>query len=205
MDNEQVKSVLQLKLGFTKENLRNLELLHDYLLKTNKEYNLISKSTENSIWTRHILDSAQLVKYIDFADNKSLADLGSGAGFPGLIMAIYNRNPLFHVKLYEKSKIKRNFLIKLVNDMRIKCDIHENVYNSNSISSDYILCRAFKKLQEVIRISREIVKKPHKLIVLKGKNAQEEINNVSKVEKFDYKLIKSITDNDSKILVANFI
>ena len=89
--------------------------------------------------------------------------------------------------------------------MRIKCDIHENVYNSNSISSDYILCRAFKKLQEVIRISREIVKKPHKLIVLKGKNAQEEINNVSKVEKFDYKLIKSITDNDSKILVANFI
>ena len=205
MDNEQAKSVLQLKLGFTKDNLRNLELLHDYLLKTNKEYNLISKSTENSIWTRHILDSAQLVKYIDFADNKSLADLGSGAGFPGLIMAIYNRNPLFHVKLYEKSKIKRNFLIKLVNDMRIKCDIHENVYNSNSISSDYILCRAFKKLQEVIKISREIVKKPHKLIVLKGKNAQEEINNVSKVEKFDYKLIKSITDNDSKILVANFI
>ena len=205
MDNEQAKSVLQLKLGFTKDNLRNLELLHDYLLKTNKEYNLISKSTENSIWTRHILDSAQLVKFIDFADNKSLADLGSGAGFPGLIMAIYNRNPLFHVKLYEKSKIKRNFLIKLVNDMGIKCDIHENVYNSNSISSDYILCRAFKKLQEVIRISREIVKKPHKLIVLKGKNAQEEINNVSKVEKFDYKLIKSITDNDSKILVANFI
>ena len=205
MDNEQAKSVLQLKLGFTKDNLRNLELLHDYLLKTNKEYNLISKSTENLIWTRHILDSAQLVKFIDFADNKSLADLGSGAGFPGLIMAIYNRNPLFHVKLYEKSKIKRNFLIKLVNDMRIKCDIHENVYNSNSISSDYILCRAFKKLQEVIRISREIVKKPHKLIVLKGKNAQEEINNVSKVEKFDYKLIKSITDNDSKILVANFI
>ena len=51
MDNEQVKSVLQLKLGFTKENLRNLELLHDYLLKTNKEYNLISKSTENSIWS----------------------------------------------------------------------------------------------------------------------------------------------------------
>ena len=205
MDNEQAKSVLQLKLGFTKDNLRNLELLHDYLLKTNKEYNLISKSTENSIWTRHILDSAQLVKFIDFADNKSLADLGSGAGFPGLIMAIYNRNPLFHVKLYEKSKIKRNFLIKLVNDMGIKCDIHENVYNSNSIRSDYILCRAFKKLQEVIRISREIVKKPHKLIVLKGKNAQEEINNVSKVEKFDYKLIKSITDNDSKILVANFI
>ena len=205
MDNEKAKSVLQLKLGFTKENLRNLELLHDYLLKTNKEYNLISKSTENLIWTRHILDSAQLVKFIDFADNKSLADLGSGAGFPGLIMAIYNRNPLFHVKLYEKSKIKRNFLIKLVNDMGIKCDIHENVYNSNSISSDYILCRAFKKLQEVIRISREIVKKPHKLIVLKGKNAQEEINNVSKVEKFDYKLIKSITDNDSKIIVANFI
>ena len=94
MDNEQVKSVLQLKLGFTKDNLRNLELLHDYLLKTNKEYNLISKSTENSIWTRHILDSAQLVKFIDFADNKSLADLGSGAGFPGMVLAIMGREDL---------------------------------------------------------------------------------------------------------------
>ena len=62
-----------------------------------------------------------------------------------------------------------------------------------------------KLLPPIIQVSREIAKKPHKLIVLKGKNAQEEIKNVSKVEKFDYKLIKSITDNDSKILVANFI
>ncbi len=204
MDNEKARSILQLKLGFTKDNLRDLELMHDYLLKFNKKYNLIAKSTENSIWTRHILDSAQLVKLIDFSENKSLADLGSGAGFPGLIMAIYNKNPLFHVKLYEKSQIKRNFLRKVVNDTGIKCDIYENVYNSSNISSEYILCRAFKKLEEVIKISREIVRKPHKLIVLKGKNAQEEINSVSKARKFDYKLIKSITDNDSKILVANF-
>ncbi len=205
MDNEKARSILQLKLGFTKDNLKDLELMHDYLLKSNKKYNLISKSTENSIWERHILDSAQLVNFIEFSDNKSLSDLGSGAGFPGLIMAIYNKNPLFHVKLYEKSQIKRNFLRKLVNEIGINCEIHENVYNSNNINSEYIICRAFKKLEEIIKISREIVKKPHKLIVLKGKNAQEEINNVSKVEKFDYKLIKSITDNDSKILVANFI
>ena len=58
---------------------------------------------------RHILDSAQLVKFIDFKSG-SLADLGTGAGFPGVVIAIFNENKDFHVKLYEKSPVKRNFL-----------------------------------------------------------------------------------------------
>ena len=61
---------------------------------------------------------------------------------------------------------------------------------------------AFKKLSEILTISREIVKKPHKLIVLKGKNAQSEINNVSLASNYSYKLEKSITDDDSKIIIV---
>ena len=83
----------------------------DYLfVSILKFYNLISKSTESSIWFRHILDSAQLIKHINMKNSTHLSDFGSGGGFPGIILAIYNKNPDFHVKLYEKSAVKREFL-----------------------------------------------------------------------------------------------
>ena len=69
--------------------------------------------------------------------------------------------------------------------------------------ADVIVCRAFKKLGEILKISREKVKKPHKLIILKGKNAQTEINNVSLGKNYSYKLVNSITDLDSKIIIVN--
>ena len=79
--------------------------------------------------------------------------------------------------------------------------IENNVYEKE-VLADVIVCRAFKKLDEIIDISREIVKKPHKLIILKGKNAQSEINNVSLEPNYSYKLEKSITDDDSKIIIV---
>jgi 16S rRNA G527 N7-methylase RsmG len=78
--------------------------------------------------------------------------------------------------------------------------ISDNVYESQ-IEADIIVCRAFKKLDQIIKISREIVKKPHKILILKGKNAQDEINNVSLGPNYSYKLEKSITDFDSKIII----
>ena len=173
--------------------------------KYNKQYNLISKSTEKEIWSRHILDSAQIVNFIDFKQPNSLADLGTGGGFPGIILAIFNKNNKFHVKLYEKSKVKCDFLRSMINKLDIICNLYENDYQSHLIDSNYIICRAFKKLPELLRISREIVKKSHKLIVLKGKNAQEEVNNLSKEMIYKYRLEKSITNNELGILIVDVI
>ena len=75
--------------------------------------------------------------------------------------------------------------------------------SKNKILADVVVCRAFKKLDEILKISREIVEKPHKLIVLKGKNAQMEINNVSLGSNYSYKLEESITEDDSKIIIVN--
>ena len=69
--------------------------------------------------------------------------------------------------------------------------------------SDYIVCRAFKKLPEMLRISRETVKRPHKLIVMMGKSAQDELNKASKGMIYKYKLVPSITESDSKILLVD--
>ena len=200
MDIEFVKKYLHENLGFSEEKIDKISKFIDLLLIFNKKYNLISKSTEKEVWNRHILDSAQIIKYIDFKKDYILSDFGSGAGLPGAILSIANTNPNFHVKLYEKSPVKRNFLA----DVRkiTEFDIEKNVFDYEIIKSNYIVCRAFKKLDLIIDISREKVKNPHKLIILKGKNALNDLKKLPKDKNYRYKTVNSITDRDSKIIIA---
>ena len=203
MQELEVIKILQEKLKFTDQSIDKLKMFEIELLKANKKFNFIAKSTERSIWSRHILDSAQLVKFINFKQG-SLSDLGSGAGFPGLVLAIYNQNFNFHVKLYEKSPVKKDFLDQMIDKLKIKAASYSNVFDGN-IESDYIVSRAFKKLDKIIQVSREIAIKPHKLIILKGQNAQQEANKAFKNQKYSYKLVTSMTDKKSKIIIADII
>ena len=202
MQDKEVISILQNQLNYSSKNIFNIKIFINELLKANKKYNFISKSTENFIWHRHILDSAQLVKFIDFSKG-SLSDLGSGAGFPGLILALFNKNKDFHVKLFEKSPIKRAFLRDISDRLSLKIEILGNVYD-HSINTDYIVSRAFRKLDVIIQVSREIAKKSHKLIILKGQNAQKDLKKAFKKEKYDYKLRNSLTNENSKIIIVDF-
>jgi 16S rRNA (guanine527-N7)-methyltransferase len=202
MQDLEVINILQNQLNYSERSISDIKIFINELLKANKKHNFISKSTENVIWHRHILDSAQLVKFIDFSKG-SLSDLGSGAGFPGLILALFNKNKDFHVKLYEKSPVKRAFLEEICKMLSIKVKIYGNVY-AETIDTDYIVSRAFKKLEAIIQVSREISKNSHKLIILKGQNAQKDLNKAFKREKYDYKLEKSITNKDSKIIIVDF-
>ena len=199
MQRQEVIKILKKDLNFSDESIIKLQKFSDLVLRENKKYNLIAKSTEKTIWTRHILDSAQLVKFIDF-NAKSLADLGSGAGLPGIVIDIFNKNKGFHVKLYEKSPVKRAFLEKVKVELNLTSQVLGNV-NDEDLDAEIIVCRAFKKLDKVIQVSREIAKKPHKLIVLKGQNAQEDLNKTFKTKKYSYRLEESMTEKDSKIIL----
>ncbi len=201
MQEQAVINILQEQLKFTDQSIDKLKMFETELLKANRKHNFIAKSTEGFIWSRHILDSAQLVKYINFNEG-SLSDLGSGAGFPGLVLAIHNQNFNFHVKLYEKSPVKREFLDEMIGKLKIKASLFTDVFDER-IESAYIISRAFKKLDKIIQVSREIAKKPHKLIILKGQNAQDEAIKAFKSYKYSYKLEKSMTDEKSKILIAD--
>ena len=90
--------------------IKKLEDFVRNLLIYNKKRNIIAKSTEKDVWFRHILDSAQLIKFIDDKNCTGIADLGSGGGFPGIILAVYYQNYNFHVELFEKSPLKSAFL-----------------------------------------------------------------------------------------------
>ena len=202
MQDNEVIDILLNQLSFSPKNISDLKIFKNELLKANTRHNFISKNTETVIWHRHILDSAQLVKFIDFSKG-SLSDLGSGAGFPGLILALFNKNKNFHVKLYEKSPVKRAFLRAISGKLSIKIKIFDNIYNE-TIDTDYIVSRAFKKLESIIQVSREIAKKSHKLIVLKGQNAEKDLKKAFNKEKYDYKLENSITNEGSKIIIVDF-
>ena len=201
MQDKEVISILKNQLHFSAKSIEKLEFFLDALIIANKKHNFISKSTEDDIWNRHILDSAQLVKFINFSKG-SLSDLGSGAGFPGLVLAIFNKNSDFHVKLYEKSPVKRAFLEEISKRLSIKVSIKGNIYEE-AVDSEYVVSRAFKKLEVIIQVSREILKKSHKIIVLKGQNAQEDLKKAFKKEKYDYKLEDSITNKESKIIIVD--
>ena len=200
MDIVFVKKYLQENLGFSEDKIHQIHKYIDLLLIFNKKYNLISKSTEKEVWSRHILDCAQIIKYIDFKKDHILSDFGSGAGLPGIILSIANNNPNFHVKLYEKSPVKRTFLSGIQKITRF--NIESNVYDYKKIRTDYIVCRAFKKLDLIFNISREKIKHPHKLIILKGKNALNDLKKLPKDKNYRYKIADSITDKDSKIIIA---
>ena len=199
------KLILTKDLNFNKKKLELTELFVKEVLNYNQKYNLISKTSEKEIWNRHVLDSAQLVKHIDHKNFNSLADLGTGGGFPGIILSIFYSDILtFHVKLYEKSKVKVKFIKAIINKLKLKkVDIYDNDYQYHRIDTDYVVCRAFKKLPEILRISRETLKKPHKLVVMLGKSAQAELKKASKGLIYKYKLETSITMNDSKILIVD--
>ncbi len=191
-------------IGYSHSSIVKLEKFYDFLIKFNENYNLISKNTINNAWYRHILDSAQLVKLFNFKNNLKISDFGTGAGFPGLIIALFDEKHKFHVKLFEKSPVKKHFLESVSKKLNINnVEIHGDIYRFEKISTDIIVCRAFKKLAEILKISREIVIKPHKIIILKGKNAQSEINKVSLASNYSYKLKNSITDNKSKIIMMD--
>ena len=199
MQQLEVINILKKSLNFSDNSIEKLKKFTNLVLKENQDYNLIAKSTENQIWHRHILDSAQLVKFIDFNLN-SVSDLGTGAGFPGLVVEIFNKNKAFHVKLYEKSPVKRRFLADVIKELSLNAEVLGDVRNE-VIDSEIIICRAFKKLDKIIQVSRENAKKPHKLIILKGQNAQEEIKKSFKTKKYPYKLESSMTNKDSKIIL----
>ena len=172
--------------------------------KRNEEINLISKETaeKDIIRHRHISDSAQILDFIDL-NNNIVTDLGSGAGFPGIIVSILIKNLKKKIKvhLYEKSHHKSAFLRKIARDLKLETEIiQKNIFEIKNLNSGTIMARAFKPLPIVIELVYKNFNNYKNLILFMGKNGEKILEETLKVWNFDYEKKKSITSQDSFLL-----
>ncbi len=194
------------KLSYPNVSRETLEELEDYtkeIIYRNKDINLISKKTEKSIKTRHILDSAQTIDFIDKKDINICTDLGSGAGLPGIVLSILmkSKNPVFKLIFYEKSYHKSVFLKKMSKKFNLNSEIHQkNIFNQKNLMTDVIISRAFKPLPIIFQIAQTNFKSFKYIIIFLGKSGKQILNDALKFWKFDYEEKKSLT-NDRSVIV----
>ena len=167
------------------------------LLKENNNFNLIGKSTINDIWHRHILDSAQILKYID-NKNVKFADFGSGAGLPGIVISILG---IKEMHLVEKSFRKCEFLNKAKITSNNHIFIHQaKLEEVEKIKFDVITSRALASLKNLLQYCNKFLNKDGYALFLKGKKLPEELLEAQKFYNFDYETFDSLTSSESKII-----
>ena len=187
----------------SRETLKELEDYSREIIVRNKTINLISKTTEKLIETRHILDSAQTIDFIDKNDIKICTDLGSGAGLPGIVLGILMRSkkPMFKLIFYEKSYHKTNFLRSMTKKFKLNSEIHhKNIFNEKNLITDVIISRAFKPLPIIFEIAQKNFKKFKYIILFLGKSGKGILKDALKFWKFDYEEMKSLTNEESIIV-----
>ena len=190
----------------SRETISSLIKYEELLVKANNNLNLIGKSTINQIWTRHFLDSFQLIDFIDKND-KTLVDLGSGAGFPGLVLAIAlkDRKISLKIKLIEKSPKKVKFLKNLINELQLNVEvINKNVLEEPiEFFDDVFIARAFKPLKIILQLIHNKAKNWKKIFIFLGKTGKNELLQASKSWDIEYKQRVSVTSNDSIVIEIN--
>jgi len=189
------------KFNVSRETIEKLNKYRDFLVSSNKLLNLIGKTTENHIFSRHFTDSAQIYDLIE--DKSEIIDLGSGAGFPGVILKILmDENKISgNIILIEKSLKKSKFLVDISNKLNLTLKIvnlRVQNFKFNKIST--VVSRAFKKTVDTIDILYKNNEKIRNIVLIKGKTYQQELDGAKKKYTFDVKKFRSITSDESYII-----
>ena len=191
-------------LNVSRETCNDLESLITMILKKNKEINVISKKTvgKDDIRDRHIIDSAQIIDFVDLNYNTT-CDLGTGGGMPGLIIAIVMKKIKNSMKvyLYEKSHHKCIFLKEVSKKLNLNTEvIQKDIFTVRSIQTGTIMSRAFKPMPIILDLVNDNFKKFHNIILFMGSSGRKTLNDTLQSWDLDYEERKSLTNEDSFIL-----
>jgi len=202
MDPEILNSYSKLNhLNVSRETFLDFENYITMILEKNKKINIISQNTasKRAIIDRHIIDSAQIIDFIDLNSNTT-TDLGSGSGMPGIIVAIIlkNMNNDMNVHLYEKSYHKSQFLKEVSEKLNLKTKIFQkNIFEIKNLETGTIMSRAFKPMPVVLDLVYENFSKFKNLIFFMGKSGKKIFENSKKKWELEFEEKKSLTNKDS--------
>ena len=205
MDNVILNSYSKISnLDVSRETCNELESLISMILKKNREINIISKKTyeKRAIRERHILDSAQIIDFVDLNSNTT-SDLGTGGGMPGLIVAIVMKKIKNNMKinLYEKSYHKCTFLKEVSKKLNLNTEvIQKDIFTVKNIETGTIMSRAFKPLPVILDLVNQNFRKYKNLILFMGSSGKQILKDVLQEWDLDYEQKKSLTSGDSFIL-----
>jgi len=192
------------KFEVSRETCNELESLISMIQKKNKEINIISRknSDQGVIRQRHIVDSAQIIDFVDLNTNTT-SDLGSGGGIPGLIIAILMKKlkNSMKIKLYEKSHHKCVFLKDVSKKLELNTEIiQKDIFKLRDIESGTIMSRAFKPMPIILDLVQKNFRKYKNIILFMGKSGRKILNETLKIWDLDYEEKKSLTNKDSFLL-----
>jgi len=189
----------------SRETYFKLKTYETLVKEWNNKFNLVSKSSVDCLWQRHIIDSLQLANLINKTD-KILYDFGSGAGFPAIILAIVSEEcfPELKINLIESIGKKTMFLNAVKEELGLKINIiHDRIENLELKKVDVITSRALASLPKLLEYAYPFTKRKTNLIFPKGANWEKEVDEAKKKWTFNCKVIQSQTDESGKILYIN--
>ena len=205
MDQEILNSYSKIKsLNVSRETFSDFEAFISLLHKKNREINLISRKTDKNIEIRerHIIDSAQIIDFIDL-NSISISDLGSGSGMPGIIIAIMLKNMKKNIKinLYEKSHHKSHFLKEVSKKLNLKTEVFQkNIFELNNLKTGTIMSRAFKPMPIVLDLVYKNFSDFKNLIFFMGANGKKIFKEILNEWDLEFSQKKSLTKEDSFLL-----
>ena len=191
-------------LDVSRETCNELESLISMIQEKNKDINIISRKTlkKELIRERHIVDSAQIIDFIDLNHNTT-TDLGTGGGMPGLIIAIVLKKLKNNMKtkLYEKSYRKCVFLKEVSKKLNLNTEVFQkNIFEIKKLETGTIMSRAFKPMPIVLDLVYENFSKYKNVIFFMGKSGKKIFENSKNNWELDYTEKKSLTNEDSFLI-----
>jgi 16S rRNA (guanine527-N7)-methyltransferase len=205
MDQEILKSYSRLNgLNVSRETFLDFENYISMIIEKNKKINIISQNTSSkkTIFERHIIDSAQIIDFVDFNSNTT-TDLGSGAGFPGIVVAIILKNMKnnMDVHLYEKSYHKSRFLKEVSEKLNLNTKVFQkNIFEIKNLETGTVMSRAFKPMPVVLDLVYENFSRYKNLIFFMGKSGKKIFQKSKDDWSLEYVEKKSLTNEDSFLL-----
>jgi len=205
MDQEILNSYSKLNaLNVSRETFLDFENYISMIIEKNKKINIISQSTgsKKAIIERHIIDSAQIIDFVDLNSNTT-TDIGSGGGLPGIIVAIMLKNMKnnMNVHLYEKSHHKSHFLKEVSEKLDLNTKVFQkNIFELKNLKTGTIMSRAFKPMPVVLDLVYENFSNYENIICFMGKSGKKIFENLKKDWEFEYVEKKSLTNKDSFLL-----